>query len=115
MIKNLKIREEERKKEVSENFKIMKQLCYKTGLIWAVSACEKGFAAIKAKPKENLDIINDVDKLKTNILEERINSICNLTQVTVDGIFESLSTLPKEISRYSAGFYQEKCYLPNGK
>lgn len=57
----------------------MQQLSHKNGLVWAVGACDKAFEVMRKNPKENCDIIHDVDKLKTNVLEERVNSICNLT------------------------------------
>ena len=83
----------------------MQQICMKTGLLWAIGACDKSFAVMRAKPKDNYDIINDVDKLKTNMLEDRVNQICNLTTLLLDGIFESLPTLPADIAKYSAIFY----------
>lgn len=93
----------------------MINLFKKTGFEWIVKSCEKSFAMIRKSPKNDLNIIDNVDKLKSDILEKRVADICVLTSALLDGIIENLSTIPNEISKYSAIFYQEKCYLPNGK
>lgn len=41
----------------------------KKGHEWAVTACDKAFAFMREKPKESLEFIKNIEKIKPNIIE----------------------------------------------
>ncbi|EAR92181.2 hypothetical protein TTHERM_00804770 (macronuclear) [Tetrahymena thermophila SB210] len=111
---NIRERENERRITAQQGLSQMLQTSIKEGLLWVLVAAEKGFSIIRQKPKDDLDIINNVTKLKSTQLESRIDNICNITQLIIEGLIENIDIIPDSISKYSAIFFQEKSYLPDG-
>ncbi|KAL4432239.1 hypothetical protein ABPG74_020207 [Tetrahymena malaccensis] len=113
-LSNLREREQDRKQIAQQGLSSLLQTSIKEGLLWVLVAAEKGFSIIRQKPKEDLDIINNVTKLKSTQLESRIDNLCNITQAIIEGMIENSDIIPENVCKYCAIYFQEKSYLPDG-